>query len=90
MAPPEPVRAAIGVVCPTQVKPEMPRRALEDGIQGVVRAQVLIRNGVVAKVEFLSGPQVFHTPVREAMLRYRCNTSERDVLATQEFAFKLD
>lgn len=87
---PAPARAEIGVVCPTQVKPSMPRRALEDGIEGVVRAQVLIRNGAVAKVDILSGPQIFRTTVREAMLQYRCKSAEGDVVATQEFAFRLD
>jgi periplasmic protein TonB len=92
--PPPPVAAPVGradikVACPTQVRPEMPSRAAKEGIEGVVRAQVLIRDGAVVKVDILSGPQVFREPVREAMLRYRCVTSG-DVIATQEFAFKFE
>jgi protein TonB len=85
-----PVRREIAVVCPTQVRPEMPKRAQQDGIEGTVRAQVLIRNGAVVRVDILSGPPVFHAVVREAMLNYRCAKDEADALAVQEFTFKLD
>lgn len=87
---PAPVgRADIKLACPTQVRPEMPSRAAKEGIEGVVRAQVLIRDGAVVKVDILSGPQMFREPVREAMLRYRCVTTG-EVIATQEFAFKFE
>ena len=93
---PAPVKAApnrsdIGVACPTQTPPEMPRKALQDGTEGVVRAQALIRDGVVKEVTILSGPRVFHAAVRNAMLQYRCsNDGSGDILATQEFNFKLE
>jgi periplasmic protein TonB len=92
--PPEPVKAGpvkaeIGVVCPTQVKPEMPRRAIRDGAEGVVRAQALIRNGAVQEVTILSGPRIFHDAVREAMRQYKCGADSADVLAVQEFVFKV-
>ena len=80
----------IGVACPTQVAPDMPRRALQDGTGGVVRAQALIRDGVVKEVTILSGPRVFHTAVRNAMLQYKCTADAGDVLATQEFSFKIE
>jgi periplasmic protein TonB len=83
-------RAEIGVICPTQVKPDMPRRARQDGTEGVVRAQALIRDGVVREVTILSGPRVFHAPVREAMLQYKCSGSAGEVLATQEFVFRVE
>ncbi len=93
-APPAPKpassRAEIGVVCPTQVKPEMPRKALQDGAEGVVRAQALIRDGVVREVTILSGPRVFHAAVRAAMLQYKCASEPGDVLAPQEFVFKVE
>ena len=93
-APPAPAakaaqKADIGVACPTQVAPEMPRRALQDGTEGVVKAQILIKDGVVKDVTILSGPRVFHNAVRAAMLKYRCS-SDGEVLATQEFNFKLE
>lgn len=97
LAPPSPVqaavgpkRAAIGVACPTQVVPEMPRRALQDGTEGVVKAQILIKNGVVQEVTILSGPNVFHAAVRKAITQYKCVSDGPEVLATQEFSFKLE
>ncbi len=88
--PAKPASAEIGVVCPTQVKPEMPRRAVQDGVEGVVRARALVANGSVKEVTILSGPRVFHDVVRNAMLKYRCDADARDVLATQEFVFRVE
>ena len=68
----------------------MPRRALRDGISGVVRAQATIRDGVVREVTILSGPRVFHAAVRDAMLQYRCTATPGEVVATQEFEFKVE
>jgi protein TonB len=94
-APPAPVaagpkRSAIGVACPTQVAPEMPRKALQDGTEGVVKAQILIKNGVVQEVTILSGPRVFHASVKSAIAQYKCVADGPEVLATQEFSFKLE
>ena len=86
----EPARTEIGVICPKQVPPDMPVRALRNGIEGVVRVQVLIRNGSVADIEFLSGNSVFRPAVREALKKYRCNTVGGDQTAIQEFAFRLE
>jgi protein TonB len=91
-APPAPAPAArldMAIVCPTQVAPEMPRRALIDGTQGVVRAQVRIADGAVRDVTFLSGPRIFYAAVRAAMLQYKCTRESSEVVATQEFNFKL-
>ena len=85
-----PVRASIAVACPTQVAPEMPRKALQDGTDGVVRAQALIRDGVVKEVTILSGPRVFHAAVKAAMMQYKCVADSGEVIATQEFGFKID
>jgi protein TonB len=68
----------------------MPRKALQDGIQGVVRAQVLIKDGAVKEVTILSGPRIFHSAVRSAMLQYKCTQDAGDVVATQEFNFKVE
>lgn len=89
-APAAPARTDIKVACPNQVTPEMPRKALQDGTQGVVKAQALIRNGAVVEVTILSGPKVFHPAVRAAMLQYKCLSGAGDVLATQEFVFKIE
>lgn len=88
-APAAPARQDMTVACPEQVRPEMPRKALRDGTQGIVKAQAVIRDGVVKEVTILSGPRVYHSPVREAMLQYKC-VSGGEVIATQEFVFKID
>lgn len=93
--PPAPVvtgprRTTIGLACPTQVPPEMPRKALQDGTTGVVKAQIHIKGGVIQSVEILSGPRVFHSAVKAAMMQYKCVTDGADVIATQEFDFKID
>jgi protein TonB len=91
-APPAPAPVAkldMAIVCPTQVAPEMPRRALIDGTQGVVKAQVRIADGAVREVTFLSGPRIFYAAVRAAMLQYKCTREGIEVVATQDFNFKL-
>lgn len=87
---PAPNRGDLRVACPTQVAPEMPRKAIQDGTQGVVRAQVLIVDGNVKDVTILSGPRVFHAAVKSAIMQYRCTSGPGEVTATQEFAFKLE
>ncbi|MDP3759679.1 MAG: energy transducer TonB [Ramlibacter sp.] len=83
-------RQEMGVACPTQVKPEMPRQAVREGTTGVVKAQALIRDGAVREVTILSGPRVFHNAVRGAMMQYRCVSGSGDIIATQEFDFKIE
>ena len=89
-AAPRPARSEMGVACPTQVAPEMPRRAIQDGIFGVVRAQALIRDGAVREVTILSGPRIFHAAVKAAMLQYKCTADSGEASATQEFNFKIE
>ncbi|MBU3898658.1 MAG: energy transducer TonB [Gammaproteobacteria bacterium] len=85
-----PKRTTIGVACPTQVAPEMPRKALQDGTEGVVKAQIRIKDGVIQDVTILSGPRVFHAAVKDAMMQYKCMTDGGEVIATQEFGFKVE
>ncbi|HEY5580419.1 MAG TPA: energy transducer TonB [Rhodoferax sp.] len=87
---PRPKRTSMGLVCPTQVPPEMPRKALRDGIEGVVKAQIHVKDGTILDVTVLSGPRVFHAAVKAAMLQYRCVTDGGEVTATQEFTFRLE
>jgi protein TonB len=92
-APPAPAAQSPGemvVACPGQVPPRMPRQALRDSIEGVVKAQALIRDGAVRQVTILSGPRVFHDAVRQAMLQYRCEGGGGEVLATQEFVVRIE
>lgn len=81
-------QADIGAACPTQVKPEMPRKAIQEGVAGVVKAQAKIRDGAVREVTILSGQRVFHSAVRDAMLQYKCIVRPGELLASQEFVFK--
>lgn len=83
--------SSMGVACPTQVSPEMPRKALQDGTEGVVMAQIHIgKGGVIQDVTIISGPRVFHAAVKAAMMQYKCVSEGGDVIATQEFNFKLE
>lgn len=85
-----PPKPNINVACPTQVAPEMPRKALQEGAEGVVKAQVTIKDGMVQEVTILSGPRVFHAAVRNAMMQYKCVSGAGEVQATQEFSFKIE
>jgi protein TonB len=80
----------MGIVCPKQVRPEMPVRAIRDGIEGVVKVQILVQSGEIKDITILSGPKVFHSAVRDAILQYKCKSDTDTVTATQEFSFKLE
>lgn len=65
----------------------IPQRAIQEEIEGTVRAEISIKNGAVADVRIVSGPSVYHAAVKNAIMQYRClNTG--DVVATQEFEFR--
>ena len=70
----------------------MPRRALQDGTQGVVKAQIVLKGGEVHEVNIVSGPKVFHAAVKAAIMRYKClaDGAGTEVTVTQEFNFKID
>ena len=90
-APPPPQPLSIGVACPTQVAPVLPRRAQQEGIAGQVRAQVTIRGGKVVDVQILSSKPrgLFDAAVRTAMLQYGCQTTGADeIVAVQTFEFR--
>ena len=92
-SPSRPVAAAkpdIHIACPKQIAPTMPRQALRDGTQGVVKAQAVIRDGAVRDVTILSGPSVFHAAVRKAMMQYECTQTPIEIMVTQEFNFKFE
>ncbi len=87
---PTPNRSDLRVACPTQVPPEMPRKAIQDGAEGVVKASALIKDGVIKEITILSGPRVFHAAVKAAMMQYKCTADAGEITATQEFVFKLE
>ena len=86
VAAPKPVRLDIAASCPNQVRPEVPRGA--EGVSGIIKAQAVIREGAVREVTILSGPKVFHSAVRTAMLQYKCVSGDADIVATQQFVFE--
>jgi len=88
-APSAPARMDLTIACPTQAKPQVPERALREGLSGTVRAQATITGGVVSAVDILSGPRVFHAAVREAMQKYRC-TAPDGTVAMQAFDFRVE
>lgn len=82
----------VGVACPVQVRPEMPRRANSEGIDGVVKVSFVVRDGRVVDVTFLSVPVrgMFESSVRAALARYRCQSPPgQDVKTEQEIHFEL-
>lgn len=92
-ATPSPAPAAkpdIHIACPKQIAPKMPRQALRDGTQGVIKAQALIRDGAVREVTIISGPSVFHAAVQRAMMQYECTFTSAAIVVTQEFNFRFD
>jgi protein TonB len=82
----------MALVCPKQVRPEIPRRAIEDGIEGTVRTEVRVRDGKVVDVRIISGPRAYHAAVRSALALYECTGLGNGVetIATQDFTFKLE
>lgn len=82
----------MALVCPKQVKPEVPRKAIDDGIEGTVRAEVRVRGGKIVDVRIVSGPRAYHAAVRAALARYECSSTgdETETIATQDFTFKLE
>ena len=68
----------------------MPRKAIQDGSEGIVKASALIKDGVIKEITILSGPRVFHAAVKAAMMQYKCTADAGEITATQEFVFKLE
>jgi protein TonB len=63
---------------------------LQDGTQGVVRAQITLKGGAVQDVTILSGPRVFHAAVKAAIGQYKCVADGAEITVTQEFKFVID
>jgi hypothetical protein len=85
-----PRRVTIMAACPKQVAPEIPLKAIKARASGVVKAQIHVKDGVIQSVEILSGPEIFHAAVKASMMQYRCITNGDDVVAIQEFNFKIN
>ena len=82
--------ADVEIVCPVQAKPEMPPRALAEGISGEVAARATIKGGKVVHVDIVRStpPGVFDASVRRAMFQYQCKVDGGDqVVVEQSFDF---
>lgn len=82
----------IGLVCPVQSKPDMPKRAEAEGIVGSVVARATISAGKVVHVDIVrSQPAgIFDDAVRRAMFHYQCDSNAAGtVVAEQSFNFML-
>lgn len=82
--------ADIAIVCPVQSKPDMPPRALAEGIVGTVTARATIKGGKVVRVDIVKSepPGVFDASVRHAMVQYQCKVEGDDqVVVEQSFDF---
>jgi periplasmic protein TonB len=82
--------ADMAIVCPVQVKPEMPARAVAEGIVGSVTARATVRGGKIVRVDIVNStpPGVFDAAVRRAMEQYRCKADSGDeVIVEQSFDF---
>lgn len=90
VATPQPATNDIAVACPKQTRPVPPQKALDAGISGTVRAEARIHAGKVVDVRMLSGPKVYYAAVRAAMMQYECASNTSDVVAQQEFEFKVE
>lgn len=83
--------SALQVNCPTRVDPVMPKFAIDNNIEGQVKALVRIDKGAVTDVTIISGPSVFHEAVRDAVLQYKCSTdSSTAASVTLTFDFKIE
>ncbi len=56
----------------TYPDPSIPGRIYDRNIAGVVRASVLIDDGVAKDVIIFSGPKAYHEPFRKALMRMDC------------------
>ncbi len=89
---PKPAVVAIGVVCQDMPAPVMPRKALQENINGSVRARATIKGGKVIKVEIVSSRPsgLFDAAVRTAMQKYSCQSrGDEEIVAEQAFDFKV-
>lgn len=89
-APALPEKVSAALICPNQVPPEIPRKALLENIQGLVQAQAVVLDGHIQDVRILSGPRVFHEAVKSAMQQYKCSVHPNPVVAMQSFNFSFE
>ncbi len=67
----------------------MPDRAIAQGLAGTVVAQALLRRGRLHDVVIVSGPEVFHQAVLQALRSYRCTELPGPPVRVQQ-SFRFD
>jgi len=81
-----------GIECPTRVRPDYPRRALQEDITGMVVAHLYVgRNGDVTEVKIISSTprRVFDSAVTHAARQYKCAKNDENYILEVEFVFNL-
>jgi protein TonB len=68
----------------------MPVQAVMRNLSGVVIAQAVVSRGAVQEVTIVSGPDVFHQSVVNAMKLYKCQQLPAEMAMTQTFEFKME
>jgi len=67
-----PEQATPPVAMAGNTPPEYPEEARKTGVQAVVIAKITIReDGTVSNVDILRGPDIFHAPVKAALMTWR-------------------
>lgn len=77
------------LACKPSNPPVWPSEAEKQGVEGTVKAKILVKSGEVQDIFILSGPEAFHESVKAAIRQYKCDDdgtgTEKSV--TQEFRF---
>jgi TonB family protein len=77
------------VACKPGNPPVWPSEARKEGVEGTVKAKILVKSGEVQDIQILSGPEAFHESVKATIRQYKCDDdgtgTEKSV--TQEFRF---
>jgi hypothetical protein len=85
-----PSEEVISTLCPVQTVPNVPREAISKKISGEVKAEIIIKDGEVKEIEFLSGPSVFFFAIVQAVMSYQCTVHSTSKRINQSFNFVVD
>ena len=77
------------LACKPGNPPVWPSEARKQGVEGTVKAKILVKSGEVQDILILSGPEAFHESVKAAIRQYKCEDdgTGTEKSATQEFRF---
>lgn len=84
----EAVLVAGKTVCPVQKDPKINREGKAFVPAESVKVRVMVHNGSVKSVEFLSGSATYQSAIREAIEGYACQNTPPDAVFVQQFEFR--